>query len=101
MPQQTLRRVGLIALVAFFSFASFDVQNADARGFGWFRGRSAYSQQKSTRQPTYRKTYQAPTRVYRQPTSRSYSSGRTQWPGAIGTPSPNYRFFQDINGYWN
>lgn len=33
----------------------------------------------------------------------SYSQinrSQSQWPGAIGGPSPRYQFFQDINGYW-
>ncbi len=72
------------------------------RGFRLFRGRTLIAPRTSSpRQSgsTWRKS-SAWSRQSQPSPSGPRIRGSHDWPGAIGSPPPNYKFFQDVNGYW-
>lgn len=94
----------LIAGLMILGFAVTQAAPVDAAG--WLRRNRArktyvprYTPQVRTTQatPRYQSYYRAPVSSYR----RQRISGRNDWPGAIGNAPSNYRFFQNINGYWD
>ena len=72
------------------------------RGFRLFRGRAlnaprTYSPRQSG--STWRKN-SGWSRQSQPSANGPRIKGSHDWPGAIGAPPPNYKFFQDVNGYW-
>ncbi|QDV47751.1 hypothetical protein Enr13x_76630 [Stieleria neptunia] len=80
-----------------------DAETATAgRGFRLFRGRALFAPRTySPRQSASpRRTTSGSTRQWQPAANGPRIKGSHDWPGAIGNPPPNYKFFQDVNGYW-
>ena len=82
-----------LSLLTLLLFSLSGIETASAGNRFWRTRRSSVIKtwRKPTQKPAFQKTYRP-----------SKQSSQQKWPGAIGAPSPTYKYFlQDVNGYWN